>query len=89
MSIIYSYVYQGRDRKGSIFVWASGNGGAEGDSCACDGYVNSVYTIAITATSENGTKPRYTEECPAILATAYSSGGLFHRRVGVIRQASH
>ena len=82
---MYEYVYKGRDRKGSIFVWASGNGGGKGDTCACDGYVNSIYTIAITATSDDGTKPWYTEECPAILATAYSGGGVASQRnVGVI-----
>ena len=37
-------VLQGRGGKGSIFVWASGNGGSQADSCSCDGYTNSVFT---------------------------------------------
>uniref|UniRef100_A0A8V5GXI6 furin n=1 Tax=Melopsittacus undulatus TaxID=13146 RepID=A0A8V5GXI6_MELUD len=37
-------VSQGRGGLGSIFVWASGNGGLEHDSCNCDGYTNSIYT---------------------------------------------
>jgi len=64
----------GRNGKGSIFVWASGNGGRQYDSCACDGYITSIYTIAISATTERGEKPWYLEECSATLASAYSSG---------------
>ncbi|CAF0849788.1 unnamed protein product [Adineta ricciae] len=64
----------GRAGKGSIFVWASGNGGRQSDSCACDGYITSIYTIAISATTERGDKPWYLEECSATLASAYSSG---------------
>lgn len=67
-------VQKGRAGKGSIFVWASGNGGRYGDACSCDGYVNSIYTLAISSTSENSEKPWYLEECPATLATTYSSG---------------
>ena len=37
--------FQGRQGKGSIFVWASGNGGRDGDNCNCDGYTNSIFTL--------------------------------------------
>ncbi|NXU81825.1 PCSK6 convertase, partial [Oreotrochilus melanogaster] len=37
-------IKKGRKGLGSIFVWASGNGGREGDYCSCDGYTNSIYT---------------------------------------------
>ncbi|CAF0857724.1 unnamed protein product [Didymodactylos carnosus] len=67
---------KGRGGKGSIFVWASGNGGRQFDSCACDGYINSIYTISISATTERGEKPWYLEECSATLASAYSSGNV-------------
>jgi subtilisin family serine protease len=59
---------------GSIFVWASGNGGRFNDSCSCDGYANSIYTLSISSTSENSEKPWYLEECTSTLATTYSSG---------------
>ncbi|KAK1790224.1 hypothetical protein P4O66_014151, partial [Electrophorus voltai] len=39
--------HKGRGGKGSIFVWASGNCGMPNDHCGADGYVNSIYTIAI------------------------------------------
>jgi len=55
-------------------MWASGNGGLSGDSCSCDGYVISIYTIAIGSVGQNGDKPWYAEECPATLAVTYSSG---------------
>ncbi|XP_029036120.2 neuroendocrine convertase 1-like [Osmia bicornis bicornis] len=64
----------GRDGKGSIYVWASGNGGSKSDDCGCDGYVGSIYTIAVGSASQTGRFPWYGESCPATLATTYSSG---------------
>ncbi|XP_009873676.1 PREDICTED: proprotein convertase subtilisin/kexin type 6, partial [Apaloderma vittatum] len=71
----------GRRGLGSIFVWASGNGGREGDYCSCDGYTNSIYTISISSTTENGYKPWYLEECASTLATTYSSGAFYERKI--------
>lgn len=65
---------KGRGGKGSIFVWASGNGGHNKDSCSCDGYINSIYTIGISSVSQNGKRPWYLESCASTLATTYSSG---------------
>jgi proprotein convertase subtilisin/kexin type 2 len=36
-------VNEGRNGLGSIFVWASGDGG-EDDDCNCDGYAASMWT---------------------------------------------
>jgi len=69
-------VKRGRNGLGSIFTWASGNGGIYGDTCACDGYVNSIYTFAISSTTDQETKPWYLEECTSVLATTYSSGDI-------------
>ena len=55
-------------------MWASGNGGNQKDSCNCDGYTNSVYTLSISSLSQQGKKPWYLEECSSTLATTYSSG---------------
>ncbi|KAI4477272.1 hypothetical protein M0804_012862 [Polistes exclamans] len=71
---IYRGINKGRNGKGSIYVWASGNGGSKYDNCGCDGYVGSIYTIAIGSASQTGRSPWYSEKCPAILATTYSSG---------------
>ena len=67
-------IQSGRDGRGSIFVWASGNGGISQDNCNCDGYTNSIWTLSIGSTSENGFKPWYAEECSSTLAVTYSSG---------------
>ncbi|XP_066992813.1 furin-like protease 2 [Anabrus simplex] len=67
-------VTSGRKGKGSIFVWASGNGGRHTDSCNCDGYTNSIFTLSISSATQGGYKPWYLEECSSTLATTYSSG---------------
>ncbi|MBN3319532.1 NECA endoprotease, partial [Atractosteus spatula] len=58
----------GRKGKGSIFVWASGNGGLVDDHCGADGYVNSIYTIAIGAITHSGLPAYFGEPCPAVMA---------------------
>ncbi|XP_018543126.1 proprotein convertase subtilisin/kexin type 7 isoform X1 [Lates calcarifer] len=68
-------VIAGRRGFGSIFVVASGNGGQFDDNCNYDGYANSIYTITIGAVDENGRMPFYAEECAAMLAVTFSSGG--------------
>ncbi|XP_014280193.1 neuroendocrine convertase 1 [Halyomorpha halys] len=67
-------VKEGRDGKGSIYVFAAGNGKGKGDNCGADGYINTIYTIAIASASQEGKAVYYGERCSAILATAYSSG---------------
>jgi len=47
-------LFQGRKGKGSIFVWASGNGGRHTDSCNCDGYTNSIFTLSISSATQGG-----------------------------------
>uniref|UniRef100_A0AC35TMJ7 Collagen n=1 Tax=Rhabditophanes sp. KR3021 TaxID=114890 RepID=A0AC35TMJ7_9BILA len=69
-----SGVQNGRNQKGSIFVWASGNGGLHLDDCAVDGYSSSIYTISVSSVSQNNQFPWYGEECPSTLVSAYSSG---------------
>ncbi|XP_071965547.1 furin-1-like [Antedon mediterranea] len=63
----------GRNGLGSIFVWASGNGGTVKDHCSCDGYVTSIYTLSVTSASMTGNLPRYAESCPSVMATTYSA----------------
>ncbi|XP_030222778.1 furin (paired basic amino acid cleaving enzyme) b [Gadus morhua] len=67
-------ITKGRGGRGSIFVWASGNGGREQDNCNCDGYTNSIYTLSISSSSQYGSVPWYSETCSSTLATTYSSG---------------
>nr|XP_022900544.1 neuroendocrine convertase 1-like [Onthophagus taurus] len=67
-------IREGRNGKGTIFVWASGNGGSLGDNCNCDGYLASPYTISIGSASQKGEFPWYGEACASTLAVTYSSG---------------
>lgn len=74
-------ILMGRRGLGSIFVWASGNGGRDDDSCNCDGYTNSLYTLSISSATENGAVPWYSESCSSTLATTYSSGFMSDRQI--------
>ncbi|XP_023098704.2 proprotein convertase subtilisin/kexin type 4 isoform X2 [Felis catus] len=67
-------VTKGRGGLGTLFVWASGNGGLHYDNCNCDGYTNSVYTLSVGSTTREGRAPWYSEACASTLTTTYSSG---------------
>jgi len=62
---------QGRDGKGTVFTFAAGNGGGVDDSCAADGYSNSIYTISIGAIDVTGHPAVYDEVCSAKLVSGY------------------
>nr|CAH0111545.1 unnamed protein product [Daphnia galeata] len=76
-----SFPLYGRGGKGSIFVWASGNGGRDHDNCNCDGYTNSIWTLSISSATENGYVPWYSEACSSTLATTYSSGSSGEKQI--------
>ncbi|GMM36663.1 kexin [Saccharomycopsis crataegensis] len=76
-SIVKS-VLDGRGGKGSLYVFASGNGGFRGDSCNFDGYTNSIYSITVGAIDWHGKHPSYSEACAAVLTVTYSSGSGEH-----------
>lgn len=56
-------------------MFAAGNGKPDGDNCACDGYVSSIYTVVVAGCDESGHVTHYSERCAAILTTAYSGAG--------------
>ena len=72
VSILFLIFIQGRNGKGCIYVFASGNGGQRFDSCATDGYVNSIYTIAVGSADQNGYQADYDENCASKMAVTYS-----------------
>ncbi|GAU91046.1 hypothetical protein RvY_03375-2 [Ramazzottius varieornatus] len=74
-------ITQGRNGKGVIYVWASGNGGIVADSCAYDGYASNIYTISIGSATEHGNFPIYGEICPSTMAVTYSSGSLTEGKI--------
>lgn len=71
---ILNGIQNGRDKKGSIFVFASGNGGLYGDNCNFDGYTNSIYSITVAALDRKGFHPEYSESCSANMVVTFSSG---------------
>jgi hypothetical protein len=71
-------INNGRGGKGSIFVFASGNGAGSGDQCNFDGYTNSIFSVTVSAIDYKGLHPRYSEPCAANMIVAYSSGSGKH-----------
>lgn len=72
----YAGQMRGRLGKGSIYVWASGNGRQEHDSCAFDGYASSPFVIPIGAIDVTGKQSWYSEGCSALMAVTPSSGNM-------------
>uniref|UniRef100_A0AC35TMB1 P/Homo B domain-containing protein n=1 Tax=Rhabditophanes sp. KR3021 TaxID=114890 RepID=A0AC35TMB1_9BILA len=69
---------EGRQGKGNIYIFASGNGGRieeekGDDSCGMDGYAQNVYSFAIAAIDSNYEVPVYAEQCGAVLVSTYSN----------------
>ncbi|TCD67278.1 pheromone processing endoprotease [Steccherinum ochraceum] len=75
---ILNGIQNGRSGKGSVFVFASGNGGRNGDQCNFDGYTNSIFSVTVAALDYRGLHPDYSEACAANMVVAYSSGSGNH-----------
>ena len=71
-------IQNGRGGKGSVYVFALGNGALSGDSCNFDGYTNSIYSITVGAIDFQNNHPYYAEACTAVMCVTYSSGGPEH-----------
>ena len=65
---------KGRMGRGSIYVWAAGNGRDNGDSCAFDGYATNPFAMAIGALDYDGNQAWYSESCAGLMAVAPSNG---------------
>jgi len=75
LAALQTAVTSGRGGKGTIILWAGGNGGDVGDDSNYDGYANSIYTIAVAALGNTGTQAYYSEPGANLIVTAPSSGG--------------
>lgn len=76
-------LFQGRGGKGSIYVWASGDGGSY-DDCNCDGYASSMWTISINSAINDGRTALYDESCSSTLASTFSNGRKRNPEAGVV-----
>lgn len=65
---------QGRGGRGTIFLWAAGNGRASQDNSNFDGYANSPHTIAIGAIDSQLATTSYSESGANLVAVAPSGG---------------
>lgn len=70
----------GRGGKGSIYIWAGGNGRLAKDRSDYDAYANSPYTIAVGALAFDGTYSIYSEP-GACLHMVMPSSGTFARGI--------
>lgn len=80
-------VQNGRGGKGSVFVFASGNGAYSGDQCNFDGYTNSIYSVTVAGIDYQGKHPTYSESCTANMVVTYTSGS--NRNRGIVRTCAY
>ena len=87
---IRNSVFFGREGRGSIHVWAAGNGSGENvrDFAGYDGYVSSRYTIGVTGydhdglyANVDGTITNYPEGGPSVLVAAPTAS--FYQEIGI------
>lgn len=64
----------GRGGRGTVYVWAGGNGLQNFDYANADAFVSSRYTIGVAATDYTGRQSWYSESGAALLVNAPSSG---------------
>ena len=83
MRAIVRGVNEGRHGLGSIYVWASGDGGPD-DDCNCDGYAASMWTISINSATNDGMTAGYDESCSSTLASTFSNGKSGYQDAGVV-----
>ncbi len=72
----------GRGGRGTIFLWAGGNGGEIGDNSNYDGYANSIYTIAVGALNDRGQRASYSEPGANVVISAPAGNDLTRPQQG-------
>jgi len=75
LAAIQNAVANGRGGRGTIFLWAAGNGNGSGDDSNYDGWANLPQTIAVSAINDKGRPSWYSEPGANILVCAPSNGG--------------
>lgn len=74
-------VTSGRQGKGTIFVWAAGNGRVVKDNSNYDGYGNSIYTIAVGAMDSLMRHAEYSEPGANLHCVAPSDGNISSKTI--------
>ncbi len=79
-------VTEGRDGRGTIVVWAAGNGGGSSDRVDYDPYASSRHTIAVNAITDQDMRTLYDERGCSVLLCAHSGGGF--RNISTVTSSS-
>ena len=74
LSALKTAAETGRGGKGTIIMWAGGNGLDANDNSNYDGYANSIYTVAVGAFDSQSRQAWYSEPGANLVVTAPSSG---------------
>ena len=75
INTLISYYFKGRQGRGAVTVFAAGNGHIYKNNCGYNGYVNSLYTMAISMVNRDNSVSRLSERCAGIAAVAYTKDG--------------
>ena len=62
LAALQNGVTSGRGGKGTVYVWASGNGRQANDNVNFDGYANSRYVLSVSAVTNKGKVASYSED---------------------------
>jgi subtilisin-like proprotein convertase family protein/subtilisin family serine protease len=74
LAALKNAVETGRASKGTIILWAGGNGLDVNDNSNYDGYANSIYTIAVGAFDSQSRQAYYSESGANLVIVSPSSG---------------
>jgi subtilisin-like proprotein convertase family protein len=74
LAALKNAVETGRGGKGTILMWAGGNGLTASDNSNYDGYANSIYTIAVGAFDSQSRQAYYSESGANLIITSPSDG---------------
>ena len=74
LAALKNAVETGRGGKGTILMWAGGNGLTARDNSNYDGYANSIYTIAVGAFDSQSRQAYYSESGANLVITSPSDG---------------
>lgn len=72
--IIVLFSFKGRNGKGTLYVWACGNGRTVDDNCGADGYASHHNVISIGSINHLGESAYFSEFCASTMAVAYTGG---------------
>ncbi|XP_065213181.1 neuroendocrine convertase 1-like [Planococcus citri] len=68
-------IQNGRGGKGIIYVFPSGNGKREGETCSSDGSLQMIHKIVVGGAKHNGSASDYAEGCASVMVVSHSGNG--------------